>query len=86
LLDDPPGWFDRHGVPKPNFMSGGIAAILDPGMPELGGRRDQVLADLSTRGLTVATSPGVASADSIWSQHTSALGRAFLTFITATPE
>ena len=86
LLDDPRGWFDRHGIPQPNFMSAGIGAVLDPGVPELGGRKDQVLTDLGARGLTVGTNPGVASADSIWSQHTTPLGRAFLAFITAPPQ
>jgi hypothetical protein len=34
LLSDPPGWFVRHGIPRPN-VSGPKTDIIEGGMPEL---------------------------------------------------
>jgi hypothetical protein len=85
LLADPPGWFDRHGIPRPNVMAGGLWAVIEQALPELAGmenRSDQILTDLIARGLTVDFSiRGLISAPALWAQRISDLGRQFLDFI-----
>ncbi len=42
LLSDPPGWFTRHHLNKPNVMMGGKSAVIEAGMPELSSRKDLI--------------------------------------------
>jgi hypothetical protein len=42
LLSDPPGWFARHNITKPNVMMGSKSVIIESGMPELANRKDLI--------------------------------------------
>jgi hypothetical protein len=63
LLSDPPGWFARHNISRPNVMMAGKSVIIEAGMPELVSRKDLIdryAAALSSAGL-VAQSLSVRS-------------------------
>ena len=86
LLDDPGGWFDGHGIPRPDLMSAGLWAIFEPGLPALAGKRemsDLALMDLMSRSLTLhMTVGGMMSGSALWARRSSDFGRQFLAFIT----
>ena len=86
LLADPAGWFDRHGIPRPDVMASGLFPVVELAIPELTGmqtRSDQILTDLITRGLTVNFSiGGVMTGPALWVARISDFGRQFLDFIT----
>lgn len=90
FLADPVKWFDDHGVEKPQFMSAGVSAILEKGLPELEGRRDVydiAARDLEQRGLASPSLHVMMTNAGIWSPRTSAVGNRFLAFVTlAEPE
>lgn len=88
LLSDPPGWFDRHGMPRPGISMGPKTAIIEAGMPELAGRRDLIdryAGALTTAGLINQSLSGIMSAGGLWVPATTPLGIEFLAFI-ADPE
>lgn len=78
-------WYSEHGLPRPDLMAAGLWAIMNPGLPDLGGRQDLaelVVADLKGRGLTVDFMfAGVMHAESLWVSRISPLGGQFLSFI-----
>ncbi|MFI5489198.1 hypothetical protein [Micromonospora echinaurantiaca] len=88
LLSDPPGWFDRHGIPRPNFSMGPKTGIIEAGMPELAGRRDLIeryAGALSTAGLINQSLNGIMSESGLWVPATTPLATEFLAFV-ADPE
>ncbi|MGC4864744.1 hypothetical protein ACLQ3B_04820 [Micromonospora sp. DT53] len=88
LLSDPPGWFDRHGVPRPNSSMGPKTGIIEAGMPELAGRRDLIdryAGSLTTAGLINQSLTGMMTENGLWAPATTPLGVEFLAFI-ADPE
>ncbi|AVT30238.1 hypothetical protein C6361_12855 [Plantactinospora sp. BC1] len=85
LLSDPPGWFDRHQVARPNITMGSKKAIIEAGMPELGGRQDLIdryAAALTNAGLVGQSLSGIMTQGGLWGVATTPLGTEFLTFIT----
>ncbi|PZG01481.1 hypothetical protein C1I99_07110 [Micromonospora deserti] len=88
LLSDPPGWFDRHGMPRPGISMGPKTAIIEAGMPELAGRRDLIdryAGALTVAGLINQSISGIMSAGGLWVPATAPLGIEFLAFV-ADPE
>jgi hypothetical protein len=88
LLSDPPGWFERSGIPRPNISVGPKAAIIEAGMPELAGRRDLIdryAGPLTTAGLINQALTGMLSSSGLWASGTTPLAAEFLAFI-ADPE
>lgn len=88
LLSDPSGWFDRHGISKPNITMGSKAAIIEIGMSELGGRRDLITryaGALADAGLVNQSLSGVMTAGGLWAVATTPLATEFLDFV-ADPE
>lgn len=88
LLSDPPGWFERHGIPQPNISTGPKTAIIEAGMPELAGRRDLIdryAGALTNAGLVNQSFSGIMSANGLWGPATTPLGVEFLAFV-ADPE
>ncbi|MEH1014663.1 hypothetical protein V6U90_16320 [Micromonospora sp. CPCC 206060] len=88
LLSDPPGWFDRYGIPRPNIYMGPKIGIIEAGMPELAGRRDLIdryAGALTTTGLINQSLTGMMTENGLWAPATTPLGVEFLAFI-ADPE
>lgn len=88
LLSDPPDWFDRHGIPRPNIYMGPKTGIIEAGMPELSGRRDLInryAEALNTAGLINQSLTAMMSENGLWEPATTPLGAEFLAFI-ADPE
>ena len=88
LLSDPPGWFSRHNLTKPNVMMGGKSVIIEAGMPELASRKDLIdryAAALSNAGLIAQSLSGLMSEAGLWAAATTPLAADFLAFV-ADPE
>lgn len=88
LLSDPPGWFDRQGIARPNIYMGPKIGIIEAGMPELSGRRDLIdryAGALTTAGLINQSLAAVMTENGLWVPATTPLGTEFLAFI-ADPE
>jgi hypothetical protein len=88
LLCDPPGWFSRHNLTKPNVMMGGKSVIIEAGMPELASRKDLIdryAAALSNAGLIAQSLSGLMSEAGLWAAATTPLAADFLAFV-ADPE
>ncbi|GIE36084.1 hypothetical protein Ait01nite_091290 [Actinoplanes italicus] len=84
LLSDPPGWFARHDISRPNVTMGGKSVIIEAGMPELASRKDLIdryAAALSSSGLIAQSLSGVMSAAGLWAAATTPLASEFLAFI-----
>ena len=86
FLSDPVGWYERHGLQRPDLMTAGLWAVIEPALPELGGkheRSNQILSDLMARGLMMSsTIGGMMSGASLWVPRISEFGQQFLAFIT----
>jgi hypothetical protein len=84
-LRNPPGWFADHALPRPADYVGPRSNLVEAAFPMLRGRADfyrQLLAELGTRGLCQpGMLSGMVSAQAIWDAATTALGNAFLDFI-----
>ncbi|GAA2564604.1 hypothetical protein GCM10010435_41270 [Winogradskya consettensis] len=88
LLSDPPGWFTRFHITRPNVMMGGKAVIIEAGMPELASRKDLIdryAAALGNAGLIAQSLSGVMSEAGLWAAATTPLAADFLAFV-ADPE
>jgi hypothetical protein len=88
-LRDPPGWFERHGIDKPNIMSGSRASILEHAMPELAGRGDlynQAVGELVSRGLAQGGLSGLVTQQSLYTPLTTPFGNRFLDYISDRPD
>ncbi len=88
LLTDPPAWFDRNGIARPNIFSGPKTAIIEAGMPELAGRSDltsRFAGALQNAELINQSVTGLMTEAGLWAPSTTRLGREFLLFI-ADPE
>jgi hypothetical protein len=88
LLSDPPAWFERHGINRPDIYSGPKAAIVEAGMPELAGRQDLIsryAGALATAGLTSQPVTGMMTENGLWARASTPLGTEFLAFV-ADPE
>lgn len=85
FLNDPPAWYDRHNLPRPNlFMGGTKSSIIDPAFPDLAADpalRARLLADLEGWRLTAQSSSGTMSEQGVWASGSSPLGVAFVDFI-----
>jgi hypothetical protein len=83
-LQDPPGWYQTHGIPRTEYLTGGRDAILqgaqlplDPLAQEL------VLADLGERRLAnVGGLSGMVTGASMWDALASSLGNQLIDFVT----
>ncbi|MCA0143542.1 hypothetical protein [Blastococcus sp. LR1] len=86
FLADPGDWFTRHQIPKLNLLSGGLASVIEAGIPELANRQivlDLAIADLGRDGLINA--PGlnaVMTGDSLYKARITQWGQQFLEFVT----
>ena len=88
LLSNPPGWFARHHIDRPNVMMGGKSVIVEAGMPELASRKDLIdryAAALSDAGLIAQSLSGMMSEAGLWAAATTPLAADFLAFV-ADPE
>jgi hypothetical protein len=88
LLSDPPGWFSRYGISRPNISAGPKTAIIEAGMPELAGRRDLIdryAGALTGTGLINQALTGMMTESGLWAIATTPLGIEFLAFV-ADPE
>jgi hypothetical protein len=88
LLSDPPGWFESQGIVRPTINTGPKTAIIEAGMPELGGRRDLIDrygGALTTAGLVSQALTGLMTQNGLWAGATTPLAAEFLAFI-ADPE
>lgn len=88
LLSDPPGWFKRHNITKPDVMMGGKSVIIESGMPELTNRKDLIdryASALSGAGLIAQSLSGMMSEAGLWAAATTPLAADFLAFV-ADPE
>ncbi len=88
LLSDPPGWFTRHHLNKPNVMMGGKSVVIEAGMPELSSRKDLIdryAAALSSAGLIAQSLNGMMTEAGLWASATTPLAIDFLAFV-ADPE
>lgn len=86
FLDDPRKYVDNKTIEA--FYSGNVLHILEKAFPELKDQRDlytPILQDLFNRGLLVRDTSGLSSgmgALSVFSSHTSVLGKRFLKYVT----
>lgn len=84
-LREPSAWFTAHDLARPDVFSGPRSFLLETAFPALRGRGDfygQLLAELGARGLCQAGMlSGMVSAQGLWDPATTALGNAFLDFI-----
>ena len=84
LLSDPPDWFGRYGIARPN-ISGAKTAIIEAGMPELADRRDLIdryAGALTGAGLINQSLTGMMTENGLWAAATTPLGAEFLAFVT----
>ncbi|MEV0269208.1 hypothetical protein AB0H43_10555 [Hamadaea sp. NPDC050747] len=84
LLSDPPGWFESHGISRPNIYAGPKADIVEAGMPELAGRRDLIdryAGALTSFGLISQSLSGMMTENGLWASAITSLGRELLSFI-----
>jgi hypothetical protein len=83
LWDDPPAWFESHGLPGPT-SSGSRALTAEAALPEARGRRDFILliaSELKTAGLLAADLAGMVSPQGMMQRLTTDFGRQFVRFI-----
>lgn len=87
FMTDPPGYCERHQVPWPNVMMGGLGAVVDQALPELAADKDfleTLGADLSRFGLI--SHPGfnsVMSGERLKAGRGTAKGAEFVSFISS---
>ncbi|SCF29428.1 hypothetical protein GA0074695_5253 [Micromonospora viridifaciens] len=86
LLNDPPGWFDRTGLPRPEFgMSSNRTALIQAGMPELAEKGQEAIrryyTGLESANLLAGSLGGMMTGSGAWGSATNELGRDFLAFI-----
>jgi hypothetical protein len=84
LLNNPPGWFDRHGIAQPTTTMGSKTVIIEAGMPELAGRKDLIdryAGALTNAGLINQAIGGIMTQNGIWAKATTSLGSEFLAFV-----
>ena len=84
LLSDPPGWFERYDIRRPDITMGSKVAIIEAGMPELAGRQDLVTryaGALADAGLVNQSLSGVMTAVGLWAVATTPLAAEFLDFV-----
>jgi hypothetical protein len=86
LLDDPPGWFDRTGLTKPDFgITSNRTALIQAGMPELATKGHEAIrryyAGLESANLLAGPLGGVMTGSGAWGSVTNELGKDFLVFI-----
>ena len=88
FLNDPIRWVELNNLSKPNWEMGSIANVLEQYMPDLRGKRDmydQIIFDLQNHGLLTQGHflHGLMTGSGLASSRTTALGRRFITFISA---
>ncbi len=86
FFDNPERWAQLNGVTYPSWTAGGASQVLEHSFPQLRGRReiyDQYVNDLAARGLFGGSSwlHSMMSRQGMFSSRTTALGKAFLQFI-----
>jgi hypothetical protein len=85
LLNDPPGWFARHGLRAPSLHMGSHSHIVEAALPEMAGRLDfyvQLLRDLRAAGLVMIDSLYITQTGaSLMQSTTSPTGKRFIDFI-----
>jgi hypothetical protein len=85
LWDDPPAWFARHGLTRPE--AGYITSrtvTVEAGLPEMEGRQDfylLVAGELQSAGMLTASLMGNVQPPSLMSRLTTDFGRQFVRFI-----
>lgn len=87
LFDDPRAFFQSHGLKMPDFHAAGRDALVPLAFPDLAGQEElwrRGGKQLEELGL-MAGLGGLMSGHGIWERATSALGRAFLEFISVPP-
>lgn len=88
LLSDPPGWFIRHNISRPNMTTGSKSVIIEAGMPEFAGRKDlmdRYAGALTGAGLVSQSLSGMMTERGLWAASTTPIGAEFLAFV-ADPE
>jgi hypothetical protein len=85
LWDDPPAWFNSHGLtpPEAGFI-GTRTATVDAGLPEMRGRKDfylLVASELGSAGMLTANLSGSVSPSALLDRLTTDFGRQFVRFI-----
>ncbi len=85
FLDDPGTFYDAAGVARPDVYMGGRSYLLDQLAEFSAGRDwyDMLHSDLTASGLTNGTLHAVQTGASLWQSATSALGKRFLAFVSA---
>ncbi|GAA2662242.1 hypothetical protein [Paractinoplanes durhamensis] len=84
LIADPPGWFDRNGMARPNISRGSRAHVIEAGMPDLAGRQDLIMryaAALTTAGVIDQSVTTMMTSGGVWGSGATPLGVDFLEFI-----
>ncbi len=87
LLSDPPGWFDRTGLERPQFaMSSNRTVLVQAGMPELAAKGDDMIkrfyGDLERWDLVSGGISGMMSGNAAFNVATNDYAASFLAFIT----
>jgi hypothetical protein len=85
LWDDPPRWFDRHSLPRPEaaFITSRTVTV-EAALPEMKGRQDfylLVAGELQSAGMLTASLSGSVQPPSLMSRLTTDFGRQFVRFI-----
>lgn len=82
LWDDPPAWFERHGLTAPQAaMMGSRTQTVDAGLPEMANRRDfylRLASELGSEGMLTASLQGSVSPTSLMNRLTTDFGRQFV--------
>jgi hypothetical protein len=85
-LQDPEGWFARHGIAKPNVST--RTGLLDAALPDLASDQDvyrQAVRELAAVGLAQDALGGMMTAQGLYTPLTTEFGDRFLAYITASP-
>jgi hypothetical protein len=88
-LRDPPGWFDRHGIQRPNITMGPRTSILEAALPDLAAEStvyQRAAGDLGARGLIENSLSGMVSQQGLYDRLTTPLGNRFLDYIGNSPD
>lgn len=85
LWDDPPAWFNSHGLPRPEagYVTSRTVTV-EAALPEMRGRQDfylLVAEELSSAGMLTASLKGSVQPPSLMSRLTTQFGRQFVQFI-----
>ncbi len=86
VLHDPSGWFDRTGLPRPQFaLSSSRPALIEAAMPDLAAKGPQMVerfyAALTGGGLVNGSLAGMMTASGAWQPVTTDFANGFLDFV-----